>query len=107
LYTAAGGLKATFLASYFHTAIIFVVLMICVYTVYVKEFSTDLIYLGLDQTVKYTESQCNAIFSSGNITFFEKEKYACGPVEQNTDGSYLTMLSGRGRPHVWHYQHRG
>ena len=30
LYTAAGGLKATFMASYLHTAIIFLVLVVCV-----------------------------------------------------------------------------
>merc|ERR1712232_193511 len=96
LYTAAGGLKATFLASYFHTAIIFVVLVICIYTVYVKEYSTDLIYLGLDQTVKYTKSQCKVIFSSAGKSFYEKGTYACGPVGKNRDGSYLTMLSGDG-----------
>merc|ERR1712232_335151 len=96
LYTAAGGLKATFLASYFHTAIIFVVLVICIYTVYVKEYSTDLIYLGLDQTVKYTESQCKVIFSSAGKSFYEVGTYACGPVGKNRDGSYLTMLSGDG-----------
>ena len=43
-YTWAGGLKATFLASYIHTAIIFIVLITMVYTVYVKKFSSDLIY---------------------------------------------------------------
>jgi len=96
LYTAAGGLKATFLASYFHTAIIFVVLVVCIYTVYVKEFSTDLVYAGLDQTVKYTESECNALFSKDGKSFFEKGAYACGPVGRNRNGSYLTMLSGDG-----------
>merc|ERR1719389_1537707 len=99
LYTAAGGLKATFLASYLHTGIIFVVLVISIYTVYVKEFSTDLIYMGLEQTKSYTEEQCKALFSKGGKTFFGLEdgnKYACGPVENNKDGSYLTMISGGG-----------
>merc|ERR1719321_1736442 len=96
LYTAAGGLKATFLASYLHTGIIFVVLVISIYTVYVKEFSTDLIYIGLEQTKSYTESQCNYLFSSGGKSYFEKGTYACGPVENNKDGSYLTMISGGG-----------
>jgi len=96
LYTAAGGLKATFLASYLHTGIIFVVLVISIYTVYVKEFSTDLIYMGLEQTKSYTESQCNYLFSSGGKSYFEKGTYACGPVENNKDGSYLTMISGGG-----------
>merc|ERR1719258_860988 len=63
LYTAAGGLKATFLASYLHTAIIFIVLVTCIYTVYVKNFSTDLVYMGLEQTKSYTEDQCKLLFS--------------------------------------------
>jgi len=96
LYTAAGGLKATFLASYLHTAIIFVVLVICIYTVYVKEFSTNLVYMGLEQTKSYTEEQCKAIFSKDGVTFFEAGTYACGPVDSNRDGSYLTMISGGG-----------
>merc|ERR1719316_2023849 len=98
LYTNAGGLKATFLASYFHTAIIFVVLVICIYTVYVKEFSTDLVYMGLEQTKSYTESRCERIFSNDPFSmtsksFFEKGTYACGAVEGNRDGSYLTLIS--------------
>ena len=36
-YTMAGGLKATFMSSYFHTAIIFVILVSFVFTVYVKK----------------------------------------------------------------------
>merc|ERR1712193_519566 len=96
LYTAAGGLKATFLASYLHTAIIFVVLVICIYTVYVKEGSTDMVYMGLEQTKNYTETQCNALFSKDGKTYFEKGTYACGPVDGNRDGSYLTMISGGG-----------
>merc|ERR1719399_2569538 len=99
VYTVAGGLKATFLASYLHTGIIFVVLVISIYTVYVKEFSTDLIYMGLEQTKSYTEEQCKALFSKGGKTFFGLEDgnvYACGPVENNKDGSYLTMISGGG-----------
>merc|ERR1719324_1894813 len=94
LYTAAGGLKATFLASYLHTAIIFLVLVICVYTVYVKEFSTDLVYQGLQTTIAYSQKQCEAIFSdSAGKTFFKAGDYACGSVPDNKDGSYLTMMS--------------
>jgi Na+/proline symporter len=94
LYTAAGGLEATFLASYLHTAIIFLVLVICVYTVYVKEFSTDLVYQGLQNTISYSQQQCEAIFSdSTGKTFFKAGDYACGPVPDNKEGSYLTMMS--------------
>jgi len=96
LYTAAGGLKATFLASYLHTAIIFVVLTVCIYTVYVKNFSTDLVYMGLEQTKSFTEDQCKILFSKNGETFFEKGSYACGAVDGNKDGSYLTMISGGG-----------
>jgi len=93
LYTAAGGLKATFLASYLHTAIIFIVLVVCVYTVYVKELSTDLVYDGLQKTVSYTEDECKAIFFASKDTFFKQGEYACGAVPDNEGGSYLTMLS--------------
>jgi len=96
LYTAAGGLKATFLASYLHTAIIFLVLVTSVYTVYVKEFSSDMIWEGLQQVSGYTTQQCEAIFSNDGKTFYEAGKYSCGPVTDNEEGSYLTMLSGGG-----------
>lgn len=93
LYTAAGGLKATFLASYLHTGIIFVVLIVCVYTVYVKELSTDLVFNGLQTTVSYTEEQCKGIFAKDGVSFFKTGHYACGPVADNNGGSYLTMNS--------------
>jgi len=96
LYTAAGGLKATFMASYLHTGIIFIVLVTCVYTVYVKSYSSDLIYDGLHTVSSYTTSQCEAIFTSGGSTFFKAGQYSCGPVVDNRGGSYLTMLSGGG-----------
>jgi urea-proton symporter len=98
LYTVSGGLQAVYLASYLHTAIIFGVLVTMVFTVYVKDYSTDQIYAFLNQTVSYTTEQCEAIFMNPetNETFFEARKYACGPVPGNHRGSYLTMLSGDG-----------
>jgi len=96
LYTAAGGLKATFLASYIHTAIIFIVLVISVYTVYVKNFSTDFIYENLQRVSSYSEAQCSSMFQSDGVSFYEEGTYSCGPVADNRDGSYLTMLSGGG-----------
>merc|ERR1712045_1112579 len=102
LYTAAGGLKATFIASYLHTAIIFAVLITMITMVYIKKYSSDQIYDYLDATVSHTEDECKMIYSSdGTVesTFFgldDGEKYACGPVSGNRDGSYLTMLSGDG-----------
>jgi urea-proton symporter len=97
MYTACGGLQATFLASYFHTNIIFAILIIMIFLVYVKIYSSDQIYDYLDNTVTKTTAQCEAIFSDGNGTsFFTPGDYACGPVSGNHEGSYLTMRSSGG-----------
>jgi len=96
LYTAVGGLKATFLASYIHTAIIFLVLVTCVYTVYVKEYSSNAIHEGLQTVSSLSVDRCKEIFSTGysaSSTFFEAGKYSCGPVADNNEGSYMTMNS--------------
>jgi Na+/proline symporter len=101
-YTAAGGLKATFLASYIHTSIIFIVLITMVYTVYVKNYSSDLIYMYLENVRGYTADDCKKIYSSdGTIanTFVDddpKFTYSCGKIPGNASGSYLTMISGGG-----------
>ena len=97
LYTSAGGLKATFIASYLHTVIIFAVLVTMILVVYIKTYSSDQIYQFLDWTVSYTEEQCQEIYSFTNgTTFYDSSTYACGPVPNNNRGSYLTMLSGDG-----------
>jgi SSS family transporter len=93
VYTFAGGLKATFLASYIHTTIIFVVLIVSIYTVYVKQSSTDAVYDGLQAVSGMTTAACETVFSAAGTTFSEAGKYSCGPVEDNNSGSYLTMLS--------------
>lgn len=99
LYTASGGLQATFLSSYLHTVVIFMVLIIMIFVVYVKVYSSDIIYGWLAKTVTYSEEQCQQIFSSNGTvagTFYDPKTYACGPVSGNRDGSYLTMISGGG-----------
>jgi Na+/proline symporter len=99
LYTAAGGLKATFIASYLHTVIIFGVLITMITMVYIKKFSSDEIYDFLDATVTHTEEECQMIYSTdGTVanTFYDDSTYACGPVPNNNSGSYLTMLSADG-----------
>lgn len=63
LYTWAGGLKATFLASYLHTSVIFVILLVMVYTVYVKEYSSDQLYNMLFDAVDHSWLECKVIFS--------------------------------------------
>jgi len=96
LYTASGGLQATFLASYIHTVIIFIVLILMIFVVYIKVYSSDQIFDMLEQTVSYSEEECQAAFSDGDTTFFDETNYACGKVPGNRDGSYLTMLSSQG-----------
>lgn len=99
LYTASGGLQATFMASYLHTTIIFAVVIIMIFLVYIKIYSSDTIYDYLEATVTYSPDECAAIYSvdgTADTTFYEKGLYACGPVSGNRDGSYLTMISGEG-----------
>lgn len=76
LYTLAGGLKATFIASYFNTAVILIALCIFLFQVYV--FSDDLgspsvVWERLEAVIKVD-----------------------GGVVNNRGGSYLTMLSRGG-----------
>jgi urea-proton symporter len=98
LYTASGGLQATFLASYLHTMIIFAVVIIMVFLVYIKVYSSDQIYTFLDQTISFNNTFCEDWYTNPetNETFFAPGKYACGPVSGNEAGSYLTMISGDG-----------
>lgn len=99
LYTASGGLQAAMLSAYIHTVIIYAVLVIMIFLVYIKIYSSDQIYDFLQQTVSYTEKECQAIFSTNgtsDTTFFDPDTYVCGPVPGNNEGSYLTMLSGGG-----------
>lgn len=68
-----------------------------IFLVYVKVYSSDQIYDMLSNTVGKTQEQCEAIFSYDNgETFFEKGKYACGPIDGNNKGSSLTMASSGG-----------
>ncbi|CAM9338301.1 unnamed protein product [Choristocarpus tenellus] len=92
-YTMAGGLKATFLASYIHTSIIFVVL--CIFVFY--------IYAGPDKYVGSPGNMYDMLEEVTNINDcsygppeLELKLTACGPVDGNEDGSYLTMLSREG-----------
>jgi Na+/proline symporter len=71
--------------------------------VYIKVYSSDLIYDYLATTVSYSEEVCKNIYSSdgqGTDSFYldadGKKQMACGPVSGNAQGSYLTMLSGGG-----------
>lgn len=75
LYTLAGGLKATFIASYFNTAVILISLCIFVFQVYVTNVD-----LG----------------SVGNVWKRLAIASQIEPVVGNKGGSYLTILSRNG-----------
>lgn len=89
LYTAAGGLKATFLASYIHTGIIMAVLVTMITTVYIKVYSSNIIWDLLKANAEMTEEECNAVFPM-------EGDFACGRVDGNAEGEYLTMISSGG-----------
>ena len=98
-YTCAGGLQATFLSNYIHTMVIFAVLVAMIMIVYIKTYSSDIIYEFLTNTVSFSNDECEAIFSTDGTaatTFFKEGKYSCGPVHGNEQGSYLTFLSSGG-----------
>uniref|UniRef100_A0A2P2LSU5 Urea-proton symporter DUR3 n=1 Tax=Rhizophora mucronata TaxID=61149 RepID=A0A2P2LSU5_RHIMU len=90
VYTLAGGLKATFLASYIHSVIVHVVLVIFVYLVYTASNelgSPRAVYNRLMEVASKSRLCQEPISHSGQ---------SCGPVSGNYKGSYLTMLSSGG-----------
>ncbi|XP_042490886.1 urea-proton symporter DUR3-like isoform X2 [Macadamia integrifolia] len=90
VYTLAGGLKATFLASYIHSVIVHVILVIFVYLVYTassKLGSPKIVYNHLLEVASKSRICQEPISHTGQ---------ACGPVGGNYNGSYLTMLSSGG-----------
>nr|GMC52142.1 urea-proton symporter DUR3 [Ipomoea batatas] len=90
VYTLAGGLKATFLASYIHSVIVHVVLVVFVYLVYVGSSelgSPSVVYRRLLEVASKSRS-CQYPLSHVD--------QSCGPVSGNFKGSYVTMLSSGG-----------
>ncbi|KAG8462097.1 hypothetical protein KFE25_011547 [Diacronema lutheri] len=88
-YTLAGGLKATFLAPYFNTAIIFAVLIYFVFVVYASSpllGDAGTVYDKLTTIVSYPRPTEDELAAG----------YHCGRVSGNRGGSYLTMLSTDG-----------
>lgn len=90
LYTLAGGLKATFLASYIHSVIVHIVLVIFVYLVYTASSE-----LG-SPSVVYNRLVEVASKSRICVEPFSHDGQSCGPISGNYKGSYLTMLSSGG-----------
>ncbi|XP_014519953.1 urea-proton symporter DUR3 [Vigna radiata var. radiata] len=90
VYTLAGGLKATFLASYIHSVIVHIVLVIFVYLVYTGSSelgSPSVVYNRLLEVASKSRTCQDPISHKGQ---------SCGPVGGNHQGSYLTMLSSGG-----------
>ncbi|KAJ4957793.1 hypothetical protein NE237_024904 [Protea cynaroides] len=90
VYTLAGGLKATFLASYIHSLIVHVILVIFVYLVYTASSnlgSPKVVYNHLLEVASKSRICQEPMSHTGQ---------ACGPVVGNYGGSYLTMLSSGG-----------
>ncbi|KAI0520660.1 hypothetical protein KFK09_008138 [Dendrobium nobile] len=86
IYTLAGGLKATFLASYIHSVIVHIVLVIFVYLVYTASSelgSPKVVYHRLLDVVSKSRECREPISHTGQ---------ACGPISGNYKGSYLTIL---------------
>lgn len=89
VYTLHGGLKATFLASYLHSVVVHVVLVIFLYMVYTSSDelgSPSKVYNKLSALTSRSQD-CSGKLSLGQ---------ACGPVNGNYHGSYITMLSTGG-----------
>ncbi|KAI4327949.1 hypothetical protein L6164_020353 [Bauhinia variegata] len=90
VYTLAGGLKATFLASYIHSVIVHVVLVTFVYLVYTASSelgSPSVVYHRLLEVASKSRTCREPLSYHGQ---------SCGPVSGNYKGSYLTMLSSGG-----------
>ncbi|XVF18186.1 hypothetical protein REPUB_Repub11eG0000300 [Reevesia pubescens] len=90
VYTLAGGLKATFLASYIHSVIVHVALVIFIYLVYTasdKLGSPSIVHNRLQEIASKLRICHEPISHSGQ---------SCGPIGGNYKGSYLTMLSSGG-----------
>jgi urea-proton symporter len=90
VYTLAGGLKATFLASYIHSVVVHVVLVVFVFLVYTSgnRLGSPRVVHDHLTAVASAVRDCSAPLSHPD--------QACGPVHGNFKGSYLTMLSSGG-----------
>ncbi|KAK3136313.1 hypothetical protein QOZ80_5BG0431470 [Eleusine coracana subsp. coracana] len=89
-YTLAGGLKATYLASYFHSLILHVVLVVFVLLVYAASPR-----LGSPRVVHDRLMVVTGVARDCELPL-SRPSQACGPVRGNFKGSYLTMLSSGG-----------
>ncbi|CAN6855628.1 unnamed protein product [Brassica oleracea] len=90
VYTLAGGLKATFLASYVHSVIVHVVLVIFVYLVYTLSSELGSPSVVYDRLIDMAAKSRTCAEPHSHIG------QSCGPIDGNYRGSYVTMLSSGG-----------
>ncbi|XP_078182719.1 urea-proton symporter DUR3-like [Carex rostrata] len=90
VYTFHGGLKATFLASYIHSVIVHVVLVVFVFLVYMSSKQ-----LGSPKTVYNHLMEVTSMYRVCSDPISHQGQ-ACGPINGNYKGSFLTMLSSGG-----------
>lgn len=91
-YTVAGGLKAAFLAGYTHTCFLLVILCVFVFAIY----AGDKEYVGSPEAMY---EKLTTVSNLTNCKYGDACQFtlaACGKVEGNNEGSYLTMLSKEG-----------
>ncbi|KAH7430302.1 hypothetical protein KP509_09G092400 [Ceratopteris richardii] len=86
VYTLAGGLQATFLASYMHSVIVHAVLMKFVILVYSSNSLSTI----------YDKLQARATRNSTICSDWDARVHACVSVSGNHGSSYLTMLTSGG-----------
>ncbi|CAA7411113.1 unnamed protein product [Spirodela intermedia] len=90
VYTLAGGLKATFLASYIHSVIVHIALVIFIFLVYTSNSdlgSPKVVYTRLLEASSRNRVCQEPLTHPGQN---------CGPVSGNFQGTYATMLSSGG-----------
>uniref|UniRef100_A0A0D9XMY9 Urea-proton symporter DUR3 n=1 Tax=Leersia perrieri TaxID=77586 RepID=A0A0D9XMY9_9ORYZ len=92
VYTLAGGLKATFLASYIHSVVVHAVLVIFVFLVYTSSAKLGSPRVVYDRLMAVASAARDCSTTDG----LSRTGQACGPVSGNFKGSYLTMLSSGG-----------
>eukprot|EP00892_Ulva_mutabilis_P007270 jgi/Ulvmu1/4915/UM201_0007.1 len=90
LYTAAGGLKATFMASYIHTSIVYIALVIFIFKIYASDEAT------IGSPSKVHDNLVAVAASQQKMEDENPGDRADYFLADNYNNSYLTMLSESG-----------
>eukprot|EP01042_Synura_sphagnicola_P000413 gene413-435_t len=90
-YTAAGGLKASFISAYIHVILVLALMCTFVFQVYATSTelgSTEAVYDRLTRVVHLSAQTCQDFGYTSTQT--------CGPIKGNLHGSYVTFWSSGG-----------